>query len=49
VKPEIPDGRGDLSVFDQKRSVARHAGQGQVGRIDGADLPENRLQDAQFG
>ena len=48
VKPKVLDRRDDLSILNKKRTVSRHTGQGEIGRIDHPDVPEVRHEDGAF-
>ncbi len=48
MKTEILDGGRNLAVLHEKRAVTGHAGQRQIGRIHGTDVPKIGHQDGTF-
>lgn len=49
VKAEISEGLGDLPAFDEKSTVTGHAGKGEIGGIDGSNIPKVRDQNPAVG
>ena len=46
VEAEISNAARNATIFDEERSIARHAGENFLIRIDFADVPEARYQDS---